>query len=216
MFLEFPDDSSVAYTEASQYQYMWGENLLVAPVYEDVQADANGNDVRNGIYLPDEEQIWIDYWSGNVYEGGQTVKPEVPEDRGGFLFVRGGAVIPTDIPRQHTEQGDTENIILELYPYGVSHYDFYEDDGISLDYESGKRTVTRISMEKKNGECEIVIGERKGEFAGIGKRTYTIRLFAEKKPDKVTVAGAPVIFTYEGCYAAFEMGSETEAHVVLG
>lgn len=183
-------------------EYMFGENLLVGAFSDE-------------IYLP-EGTAWIDYWSGNVYEGGQTVKPEVPEDRGGFLFVRGGAVIPTDIPRQHTEQGDTENIILELYPYGVSHYDFYEDDGISLDYESGKRTVTRISMEKKNGECEIVIGERKGEFAGIGKRTYTIRLFAEKKPDKVTVAGAPVNFTYEGCYAAFEMGSETEAHVVLG
>ena len=183
-------------------EYMFGENLLVGAFSDE-------------IYLP-EGTAWIDYWSGSVYEGGQTVKPEVPEDRGGFLFVRGGAVIPTDIPRQHTEQGDTENIILELYPYGVSHYDFYEDDGISLDYESGKRTVTRISMEKKNGECEIVIGERKGEFAGIGKRTYTIRLFAEKKPDKVTVAGAPVNFTYEGCYAAFEMGSETEAHVVLG
>ena len=105
---------------------------------------------------------------------------------------------------------------MELYPYGVSHYDFYEDDGISLDYESGKRTVTRISMEKKNEECEIVIGERKGEFAGIGKRTYTIRLFAEKKPDKITVAGIPVNFTYEGRYAAFEMRSETGAHVVLG
>lgn len=183
-------------------EYMFGENLLVGAFSDE-------------IYLP-EGTAWIDYWSGNVYEGGQTVKPEVPEDRGGFLFVRGGAVIPTDIPRQHTKQGDTENIILELYPYGVSHYDFYEDDGISLDYENGKRTVTRISMEKKNGECEIVIGERKGEFAGIGKRTYTIRLFAEKKPDKITVAGNPVNFTYEGRYAAFEMGSETEAHVVLG
>lgn len=183
-------------------EYMFGENFLVGAFSDE-------------IYLP-EGTTWIDYWSGNVYEGGQTVKPEVPEDRGGFLFVRGGAVIPTDIPRQHTKQGDTENIILELYPYGVSYYDFYEDDGISLDYESGKRTVTRISMEKKNGECEIVIGERKGEFAGIGKRTYTIRLFAEKKPDKITVAGNPVNFTYEGRYAAFEMGSETEAHVVLG
>ena len=183
-------------------EYMFGENLLVGAFSDE-------------IYLP-EGTAWIDYWSGNVYEGGQTVKPEVPEDRGGFLFVRGGAVIPTDIPRQHTKQGDTENIILELYPHGASHYDFYEDDGISLDYESGKRTVTRISMEKKNEECEIVIGERKGEFSGIGKRTYTIRLFAEKKPDKITVAGNPVNFIYEGRYAAFEMGSETGAHVVLG
>ena len=33
MFLEFPEEA-YAYTEAgSQYQYMWGENLLVAPRY---------------------------------------------------------------------------------------------------------------------------------------------------------------------------------------
>lgn len=180
-------------------EYMFGENLLVGAFSDE-------------IYLP-AGNIWIDYWSGKVYEGGVTVKPEIPNDRGGFLFVRGGAIVPTDAPRQHTNPGDTENIILELYPHGVSYYDFYEDDGMTLEYRDGKRTVTRISMVEADGRCDIGIGEREGDFRGIGKRTYTARVFAQSKPKKVTVGGKPVGFEYDGRYVAFELGEETEAAV---
>ena len=70
----YPDEA-YAYTEAgSQYQYMWGENLLVAPVYQNTQADEMGNDVRDGIYLPGgDDQIWIDYFTGQQYRGGQIL-----------------------------------------------------------------------------------------------------------------------------------------------
>jgi len=180
-------------------EYMFGENLLVGAFSDEIDLPAG--------------TVWIDYWSGKVYEGGVTVKPEIPEDRGGFLFVRGGAIIPTDAPRQHTNPGDTENIILELYPHGVSYYDFYEDDGMTLEYNDGKRTVTRISMAEGDGRCDIGIGEREGDFKGIGKRTYTARVFAENEPKKVTVGGKPVAFEYDGRYATFELGSETEAAV---
>ena len=46
------DNSEYAASTSTQYQYMFGENFLVAPVYQDTQADENGNDIRNGIYLP--------------------------------------------------------------------------------------------------------------------------------------------------------------------
>ena len=32
-----------------------------------------GNDVRNHIYLPDKEEIWIDYLTGEKYAGGQVL-----------------------------------------------------------------------------------------------------------------------------------------------
>lgn len=32
-----------------------------------------GNDVRNHIYLPDPEQIWVDYLTGELYQGGQVL-----------------------------------------------------------------------------------------------------------------------------------------------
>lgn len=48
------------------YQYMYGTDFLVAPVYQNTKADKEGNDIRNGIYLP--EGTWIDYFSGEKYE----------------------------------------------------------------------------------------------------------------------------------------------------
>ena len=183
-------------------EYMFGENMLVGAFSDE-------------IYLP-AGNVWVDYWSGKVYEGGQTITPELPENRGGFLFVRGGAILPTDEPRQHTEEGDTKHIILELYPHGASYYDFYEDDGMTLEYNDGKRAVTRISMVEGDGVCDIGIGEREGEFAGIGERVYTARVFAETKPVSVTVGGAPAEFDYDGRYVTFEIGKEAEAQVVFG
>ncbi len=69
MMLEYPDDP-YTYGTQTQYQYMWGPNLLVAPVYNE---EDNNNNVRNGIYLPDEDQIWIDYFTGEQYKGGQVI-----------------------------------------------------------------------------------------------------------------------------------------------
>ncbi len=182
-------------------EYMFGENLLVGAFSDE-------------IYLP-AGNVWIDYWSGKVYEGGQTIKPEVPTDRGGHLFVRGGAILPTDEPKQFTAPGDTKHLILELYPHGASFYDLYEDDGLTLEYQNGKRTCTRLSMVEGDGICNIGIGDREGDFTGIGERTYGVRLFAAQKPKSVSVGGKKVPFEWDGRYVTFELGTETEATVVL-
>lgn len=108
MFLEYPDEE-YAYTEAgSQYQYMWGEYLLVAPVYQNTAADEMGNDVRNGIYLPGgENQIWIDYFTGEQYRGGQVLNDfdaplwKLP------LFVKNGAIIPMYAEHNNPLASDT-------------------------------------------------------------------------------------------------------------
>ena len=33
--------------------------------------DKEGNDIRNGIYLPEGE--WVDYFSGHIYKGGRII-----------------------------------------------------------------------------------------------------------------------------------------------
>ncbi|MBO5197919.1 MAG: glycoside hydrolase family 31 protein [Lachnospiraceae bacterium] len=182
-------------------EYMFGENLLVGAFSDE-------------IYLPAGSR-WIDYWNGDVYEGGQNITPVIPEDRGGFLFVRSGAILPTDAPRQYTNPKDTENIILEVYPDGDSSYDFYEDDGLTMEFNNGKRSVAHLTMSEHNGTCVINVGTREGDFTGKGERTYTVRLFASAKPQSVVVGGHSVDVTYDGRYASFEMGSELEAVVTL-
>lgn len=137
MFLEFPEEAA-AYGELAKYQYMWGENLLVAPVYEDVTADELGNDVRNGIYLPGgADQIWIDYFTGDQYRGGQILN--------GFdaplwklpLFVKNGAIIPMyeehNVADSKAENGvDKSKRIVEFWPDGTSDFTAIEDDGNSV------------------------------------------------------------------------------------
>ena len=203
MFLEFPDDSSAAYTEASQYQYMWGENLLVAPVYEDVQADENGNDVRNGIYLPDEDQIWIDYWSGQQYRGGQILNNYDAPVWKLPLFVKSGAIIPmyeeNNNPGAVTETNekglDKTKRIIEFWPDGETDFDLYEDDGRSIDVSNGSEVsyggsvTTHItsSVDEEAGTATLTVEPSKGDYTGYdSERLTTFVVNVSTKPTKLT------------------------------
>ncbi|TDL31188.1 alpha-glucosidase [Jeotgalibacillus sp. S-D1] len=58
LFMEYEDDEK---TYDIQYQYMLGEDVLVAPVYEQSRTSWS-------VYLPDDE--WVHLWSGEQYRGG--------------------------------------------------------------------------------------------------------------------------------------------------
>lgn len=69
LFFEFPQDYQVADIAD---EYLYGPDLLVAPV---TSVGARERDV----YLP-EGTSWTDLASGEVYEGGQTVRVAAPVD----------------------------------------------------------------------------------------------------------------------------------------
>jgi alpha-D-xyloside xylohydrolase len=81
-FLEFPEDARAWEEDAA---YLFGRDLLVAPVLE---AGARVWDV----YLPSGAS-WTDAWTGQRYEGGQTVTVDAPLERIP-LFLRDGAELP--------------------------------------------------------------------------------------------------------------------------
>lgn len=51
MFLDYPNDYTLG--SDTQYQFMYGPSFLVAPIYKETKMDKDGNDIRNGIYLPE-------------------------------------------------------------------------------------------------------------------------------------------------------------------
>lgn len=69
MFYEFPEDD--ACWELKD-QYMYGADILVAPVTEEGAASRK-------VYLPGGAQ-WEDAYSGQVYGGGQTISAQAPID----------------------------------------------------------------------------------------------------------------------------------------
>ena len=50
MFLE--EENEYTYSTATQYQFMYGDSFLVAPIYQDTAMDENGNDIvfEGGIF----------------------------------------------------------------------------------------------------------------------------------------------------------------------
>jgi alpha-D-xyloside xylohydrolase len=67
LFLDFPNDSSC---QSIEDEYMFGPDLLVAPILE---AGARSR----AVYLP-TDITWQDAWTGRQYEGGQWINVSAP------------------------------------------------------------------------------------------------------------------------------------------
>lgn len=186
MFLEYPSDYT--YGKATQYQYLYGSDFLVAPIYQNTNADEKGNDVRNGIYLP--QGTWIDYFTGTKYEGNRIINSFASPLWKLPLFVKNGAIIPMVNPNNNVSQIDTQKRIYEIYPFGHSAFTEYDDDGTTEEYKSGKSVTTKIESyadDKKN--VEITIHPTIGNFTGFVKEKATeFRINVTAKPKKVTAA----------------------------
>src|SRR5690606_285839 len=88
MFLA--DPNAYTYGKATQYQFLYGPNFLVAPIYQNTKMDEEGNDIRHGIYLPQGD--WIDYFSGELYQGNRVLNSfEAPMWKLP-VFVKAGAI----------------------------------------------------------------------------------------------------------------------------
>ena len=108
-------------------EYLWGRDLLVAPVVE------KGATERR-LYLPRGK--WIDFWTEQPTAGGQELARTV--DLATMpLYVRAGAVIPMDPVRQYTDESVDEPTTLVVYPGADGESTWYEDDGVSFDYRRG-------------------------------------------------------------------------------
>ncbi|MBT9371766.1 alpha-glucosidase [Rhizobium sp. CSW-27] len=79
LFLHHEDDPE---TYAVQDVYLYGRDLLVAPVWQAAQSERM-------VYLPKGE-TWVHVWSGEVFDGGQTVTVPAPLGQPA-VFARKGA-----------------------------------------------------------------------------------------------------------------------------
>lgn len=206
MFLEYPNPYTLG--KATQYQFMYGPHFIVAPIYRETKADEKGNDIRNGIYLP--EGSWVDYFTGEMYEGGCIVNNfesplwKLP------VFVRNGAIIPMTAPNNNVSEIDKNTRIYEVYPYRHSAFTEYDDDGVSEAYRRGKGATTRIeSQANDRNEVTLTVYPAQGDFEGFVKnKTTEFRVNVTEKPKKLTakIGDAKVKLTEASSKEALEKG----------
>ena len=170
MFLEYPNPYS--YGKSTQYQFMYGPSFLVAPIYQNTKADKEGNDIRHGIYLP--EGNWIDYFSGEQYEGNRIINDfqaplwKLP------VFVKAGAIIPLTKAHNNVMEMDKAERILEFYPSGTSTFTLYDDDGTTEAYRYGAATSTKIESILEKDKLTINVAPSQGTYEGMPTEVSTV------------------------------------------
>ncbi len=161
MWLHYPVDPQARKLGS---QYLWGRDLLVAPVFE---KGATSRDV----YLPQGD--WFDFWTNEKLAGGRTVTRQV--DLATMpIYVRAGAIIPFDPVRQYTAQQVDEPTTLKIYPGADGEFTLYSDDGTSLDYLTGRATRTRLKWDDATRRLTIEPAPPVGatnEFAGANSES---------------------------------------------
>ena len=170
----------------SNYQYMYGPSLLVAPIYQATQADNEGNDIRNGIYLP--EGLWYDFFGAGVYRGGRIINNfdaplwKLP------VFVKSGAIMPKTAA--HLTPKDVRHDLRDyvVYPDGKTAYVDYDDDGRTEAYKMGEFVETKVECDQKGKKVTVRIAPTTGSYKGFvpNKRT-TVTIPCAAKPKKVTM-----------------------------
>ena len=173
---------------STQYQFMYGPSILVAPIYQETRADEEGNDVRDGIYLPKGE--WTDYFTGEVYEGGCILNDYAAPLWKLPIFIRRGSIIPTHVSTNTPAEADPRLRIYDLYPGGSQAFREYDDDGKTQAYLHGASVTTVIqqTMDSK-GYYRLQVLPAKGSYEGYepNKRTY-LRIHCSRQPAKLTAS----------------------------
>ena len=79
------------------------------------------------------------------------------------LFVRGGAIIPSQQDMQYTDQFPIDPLTLDVYPDGASSRQYYDDDGISFAYQHGGYLLETLKAEEiAGGVSDRDLRARKG------------------------------------------------------
>lgn len=117
MVLEFPDDP-LTYT--LDLQYMLGEHLLVAPIY-----NTSG---ERSVYLP--AGSWVDFWSNEVLIGSRTIQINAPLDLLP-IYVRANTLIPTTTPAEFISDAPFDDILFNMYLLEQGEFELHDTDGIT-------------------------------------------------------------------------------------
>jgi alpha-glucosidase len=201
LFLEFPnatpDRHPIDIDLSASGEFMVGPDLLVAaPPFPD---KANDYDAE----LPSPG--WYDFWTGKRMDQGRTqaltgdtltvaalstisIHPELATLP---VFVRPGAIIPTEPLVQSTAEQPQGPLTLRVFPGPDCAGKIYQDDGSTFGYKRGEFLRMSFTCESspKNGDLEIHIGKHEGHYPAWWKEVAVEVNGLTKMPASATVNG---------------------------
>lgn len=173
MFLNFQDDEN-CYSQNAQYQFMIGDNLLVAPV-------VTSTDKTKKFYLPKGD--WYDWMSNKIVSGGDYKILEVPINKIP-LFIKKGGMIPMQEVQNYVGEKNIDQLELVIFPADKSSYSLYEDDGVSYDYENGMFSITSFTFSQESNSSKLEVVKEKNGFE-TKRKSYLFTILNCNKPKEI-------------------------------
>lgn len=160
MPLAFPNDPEVADLTT---QYLLGDFFLVSSF-------------SDTLHVPAGE--WVDYWTGEQVSGPKTMPAKFPENRGGTLHVRSGAIVPMAPDLAYSDHKPLRTIILDIFPGADAAFSLYEDDGETMEHDNGAFATTLFEL----SAMTLTIHPRRGSYQGMPViRDYELHIHSDRE-----------------------------------
>ncbi len=190
MYYDYPEQK-----EAYDYrnQYMFGDKMMIAPITDPVNPEDGL--VRMKVWLPEGE--WIEYETGTLLKGGQTVERAFTLDEYP-IYVKAGSIIPY-YGKLKNLSGNEQPITVRVFPgAGQGQFEMYEDNGNDCDYATQFAT-TNLSYKREGNRLIVRIAPRQGNYPQMpAKRRFHLALPCALAPQSIKTDGKTIPFTYDG------------------
>lgn len=190
LFYEEPDNFELYHVSGT---YLFGDDFLISPIVEPGVSQQN-------VYFPGESR-WFDFYTNDVYEGGNW-KRVTTEETYIPTFVRGGAIIPTIEIIQTSDDYSVSDLNLYIfYDETVSNATakVYHDDGLTADaYQKSEYEILHVATESSDGHFEITFNKETGKAFSSEFETITLNIRnTTKNPKEVRLGDQSVQFMIE-------------------
>ena len=156
MYYDYPEDNAAYH---SLQQYLFGTELLVAPIVEPMSDDIEMS--RQVVWLPEGD--WYRFFTGEYFAGDSWqaiygTMNEIP------LFAKAGAIVPLGSWDDYHHPD-----VLDVHVFAGANNEFvlYEDDGETTAYQNGHYAKTKIRQTFSNQTLEIAIDMADGDLSVI-------------------------------------------------
>jgi alpha-glucosidase/alpha-D-xyloside xylohydrolase len=176
LWLHYPEDVKAV---AREDQYLWGRDVLVAPVVE------QGAKSRR-VYLP--RGNWHDFWTGERHEGGREITRLVDLETTP-LYVRAGSLLPFGPVKQYTAEKVDQPDTIAIYPGADGSFSLYEDDGKSFDYRKGAWMGVQMKWDDTTRKLSLQLADG-SRMLGSKQKKFDVKLGDTTK--SIVFEGRPV------------------------
>jgi alpha-glucosidase/alpha-D-xyloside xylohydrolase len=181
LWLHYPDDPIAV---ARGDEYLWGRDLLVAPVVE------KGVTSRR-VYLP--RGAWFDFWTEERIDGVREIDRAVDLETMP-VYARAGAIVPMGPVKQYTSEVVAAPLSVTVYPGADGSFEMFEDDGTSFEYRRGAWMGLSLKWSDTARRLSVSLSPGSRMRAPL-IRDIEVRVAGQKTTQSVKFSGRPVTVT---------------------